>query len=274
MSGEERELRVLPISGLAEIGAGANLGEMISALAEIRDGDVVVIAQKAVSKAEDRVIRLSSAIPGAEARRLAAVLGKEPALVQLILDESSEVLRAERGVLITETRHGFVCANAGVDTSNLPEAGTVCLLPEDPDRSARRIRDELTTVAGEPGVGLSGQKRGVSGEAHPRLPSSIAVVIADSFGRAWRLGQSEVAIGCAGLVPLDDWRGRDDAHGHKLEATAIAVADEAAAAADLVRGKDSGIPAVVVRGLDRYVSSDDGPGAAALRRPRDEDLFR
>jgi coenzyme F420-0:L-glutamate ligase/coenzyme F420-1:gamma-L-glutamate ligase len=252
MSEEQRELRVLPILGLPEIGAGANLGEMISALAELHDGDVLVIAQKAVSKAEDRVIPLSSAIPGAEAHRLAAVLGKEPNLVQLILDESKEVLRAERNVLITETHHGFVCANAGIDTSNLPEEGTVCLLPEDPDASARRIREGIRVSAGV-------------------IP---AVVVADSFGRAWRLGQAEVAIGCAGLTPLDDWRGRRDTHGRELEATVIAIADEAAAAADLVRSKDSRVPAVIVRGLDRYVTSDNGAGAAALRRPRDEDLFR
>jgi coenzyme F420-0:L-glutamate ligase / coenzyme F420-1:gamma-L-glutamate ligase len=254
MSGEDRELRVLPVAGLPEIEAGANLGEMISALAQPRDGDVIVIAQKAVSKAEDRIIQLSSAIPGAEARRLAAVLGKEPALVQLILEESKEVLRAERSVLITETHHGFICANAGIDTSNLPEDGTVCLLPEDPDASARKLRAEIAIRFSE--------------------EPTIAVVIADSFGRAWRLGQAEVAIGCAGLTPLDDWRGRKDANGRKLEATQIAIADEAAAAADLVRDKDSRVPAVIVRGLGRFVTSDDGPGAVALRRPPDEDLFR
>ena len=252
MSDEQCELRVLPVPGLPEIEAGANLGGMISGLAEILDGDVVVIAQKAVSKAEDRVIHLSSAIPGAEARRLAAVLGKEPALVQLILEESKEILRAERNVLITETHHGFVCANAGIDTSNLPEDGTACLLPEDPDGSARRIRSEIRASAGV----------------------TPAVIVADSFGRAWRLGQVEVAIGCAGLTPLDDWRGRKDAHGQKLEATMIGVADEAAAAADLARSKDSRVPAVVVRGLDRFVTPGDGADAASLRRPPQEDLFR
>jgi coenzyme F420-0:L-glutamate ligase / coenzyme F420-1:gamma-L-glutamate ligase len=242
------EVRAIPVMGLPEIEEGAALGELITARTQIEAGDVVVISQKVVSKAEGRLRRLSSVIPGAEARKLAAVLGKEPALVELILEESSEVLRAERGVLITETRHGFICANAGIDTSNLSADDVVCLLPEDPDASARRIRGEL--------------------------PSTIGVVISDSFGRAWRLGQSEVAIGCAGLQPLDDWRGRADAHGRELEATLIAVADEAAAAADLVRGKDSRLPVVILRGLDRFVTSEDGPGAAALRRPRSEDLFR
>ncbi len=243
------ELRVFGVGGLPEIKEGMALGELIAAHAELEDGDIVVISQKVVSKAEGQTRRLSSVIPGAEARKLAAVLGKEPALVELILEESKEVLRAERNVLIVETRHGLVCANAGIDSSNVPDDDTVCLLPEDPDASARRIRRE---IVGE----------------------GSGVVISDSLGRAWRLGQTEVAIGCAGLQPLDDWRGRSDAHGRELEATVIAVADEVAAAADLVRGKDSGVPVVIVRGLDRFVSAEDGPGAAALRRPRDEDLFR
>lgn len=245
-------IEVLPVEGLSEFVEGMAVGAEIAARAEIAAGDVVVVSQKIVSKAEGRVRHLSSAIPGGEARRLAAVLGKDPALVELILEESAEVLRAERGVLIVETHHGFVCANAGVDTSNLPEEGTVSLLPEDPDASARRIRAEIRTAAGV----------------------SPAVIVSDSFGRAWRLGQTEVAIGCAGIAPLDDWRGRTDAEGRELEATLIAVADEAAGAADLVRDKTSRVPAVIVRGLDRYVSPEDGPGAAALRRPADEDLFR
>jgi coenzyme F420-0:L-glutamate ligase / coenzyme F420-1:gamma-L-glutamate ligase len=246
------ELLVLPVTGLPEIGEGMTLGELIAERSELRDGDVVVVAQKVVSKAEGRIRRLSSVLPGGEARRLAAVLGKEPALVELILAESREVLRAERGVLITETRHGFVCANAGIDSSNLPEPDTVSLLPEDPDGSARRIRGEIRDAAGV----------------------APAVIVADSFGRAWRLGQAEVAIGCAGISPLDDWRGRSDAGGRKLEANLIAIADEAAGAADLVRGKASGVPAALVRGLERFVGDDDGPGAASLRRPRHEDLFR
>ncbi|HWM54346.1 MAG TPA: coenzyme F420-0:L-glutamate ligase [Solirubrobacterales bacterium] len=270
---EAAELRVLPVAGLPEFTEGMRVGEEIAKSAELRDGDVVVVAQKIVSKTEGRVRRLSSVEASAEARRLAAALDKEPELVELVLQESREVLRAERGVLIVETHHGFVCANAGVDTSNLPEPGTACLLPEDPDASARKLRAEITAAtAGGPGVGLAGHS--TSGESHPRAPHSIGVVIADSFGRAWRLGQAEVAIGCAGLAPLDDWRGRGDAEGRKLEATLIAVADEAAAAADLVRDKTSRVPATIVRGLGRFVTPEDGPGAAALRRPRGEDLFR
>jgi coenzyme F420-0:L-glutamate ligase / coenzyme F420-1:gamma-L-glutamate ligase len=247
------ELRVVAVRGMPEVGEGTAIGEEIATrVGELHDGDVVVVSQKIVSKAEGRVRRLSSAIPGAEARRLAAVLGKEPALVELILAESREVLRAERDVLIAETHHGFVCANAGVDSSNLPEEGTVSLLPEDPDASARRIRAEIRTAAG----------------------TSPAVIVSDSFGRAWRLGQTEVAIGCAGIAPLDDWRGRTDTEGRELEATLIAIADQAAAAADLVRNKTSRVPAAIVRGLDRYVNSADGPGARGLQRPRGEDLFR
>jgi coenzyme F420-0:L-glutamate ligase/coenzyme F420-1:gamma-L-glutamate ligase len=245
-------LRVFGIEGLPEVTEGMRVGELVAGPAGLRDGDVVVVSQKIVSKAEGRIRRLSSVRPGEEARRLAAALGKEPAMVELILAESEEVLRAERGVLIAETRHGFVCANAGVDSSNLPEPDTVCLLPEDPDASARRIRREIRDAGGV----------------------TVAVIVSDSFGRAWRLGQAEVAIGCAGIAPLDDWRGREDAEGHALEATMIAIADEAAAAADLVRDKTSGVPAAIVRGLNRFVTENDGPGATTLRRPRDEDLFR
>jgi coenzyme F420-0:L-glutamate ligase / coenzyme F420-1:gamma-L-glutamate ligase len=236
---------------MPEIEDGDRLGELIAVRAELEGGDLVVISQKVVSKAEGRVVDLSTVRASDRAVQLAAELGKGPALVQLVLDESKEVIRAGRGVLICETRHGLVCANAGVDTSNVGE-GKAALLPIDPDASARRIRAELRDAGG----------------------ASAAVVVSDSFGRAWRRGQSEVAIGCAGLRPLDDWRGRTDSGGKELSATLIAIADEAAAAADLVRDKASRVPAAIVRGIERWVSEDDGPGAAALRRPREQDLFR
>ena len=210
-----------------------------------------MVAHKVVSKAEGRLRPLSEVEPGAEAERLAAEPGKDPRLVQAVLDEAAEVLRAERGVIVCVTRHGFVCANAGVDSSNAPE-GAVVLLPEDPDGSARRLRARI------------GELRGVR----------PAVIVSDSFGRAWRTGQTDVAIGAAGVVPVDDWRGRADSGGRELRATVIAVADSIAGAADLARAKDSRRPAVLVSGLGRYVTDADGPGAAALRRERDQDLFR
>jgi coenzyme F420-0:L-glutamate ligase/coenzyme F420-1:gamma-L-glutamate ligase len=186
--------------------------------------------------------------PGEEALRIAGIGGKDPRLVQLVLDEAAEVLRAERGVLVVETHHGFVCANAGIDLSNLPGDDTALLLPKDPDGSARALR--------------------------AALPSRPAVLITDSFGRAWRVGQVDVAIGAAGLALVDDWRGRSDAHGRELRATVAAVGDAIAAMADLARSKDASEPLVLVRGLDRFVTPEDGPGAAALRRPRQDDLFR
>ena len=210
-----------------------------------------MVAHKIVSKSEGRVRSLEDVQADERARALASEHRKDPRLVQLILDESARLLRAERGVLICETRHGLVCANAGVDQSN-SAPGQVVLLPDDPDASAREIRAGLAS-----GLGV-----------HP------ALVIADSFGRAWRLGEIDVALGASGLVPLEDWSGRRDAFGRELRVTAIALADEIAAAADLVRRKDSREPAVIVRGLERYVTAEDGPGAAALRRPPEQDLFR
>jgi coenzyme F420-0:L-glutamate ligase/coenzyme F420-1:gamma-L-glutamate ligase len=212
---------------------------------------VLVVAHKVVSKAEGRTRRLDEIEPSERARELASDHDKDPRLVQAVLDETATLLRAERGVLICETRGGLVCANAGVDQSNAPP-GELILLPEDPDRSARELR-----------AGIGGLRG-----ARP------AVLISDSFGRPWRLGQADVAIGAAGLVPLDDWRGRLDASARELRATAIAVADALAAAADLARAKSSSEPAVLARGLERFVITDDGPGAHALRRPREDDLFR
>ena len=232
------------IAGLPEIQPGDDLAALLAGHAQA--GDVLVLAHKIVSKAEGRIRALSDIAPGDAARAYAQKLGKDARHVQAVLDESIEVLRDER-VLICRTRHGFVCANAGVDQSNAP-ADSVILLPEDPDASARRLRASL--------------------------PDRPAVVVADSFGRAWRVAQCDVAIGVAGLAPVEDWQGRPDRSGRDLHATAIAIADEAAAAADLARaGKDAGEPAVVVRGLERFVTEDDGPGAAALIRSRADDLF-
>jgi coenzyme F420-0:L-glutamate ligase / coenzyme F420-1:gamma-L-glutamate ligase len=245
-------LEILPVDGLPEIREGDPLGELIGARIELEDGDIVVISQKAVSKAEGRVRRLADVSVSERARDLAAELGKDPALIQLILDESRNVIRAERGVLIVETNRGWICANAGIDSSNVPEEGVVALLPADPDASARRIRRELRRATGH----------------------APAVIVSDSFGRPWRLGQADVAIGCAGVLPLDDWRGRRDREGRPLAATVVASADEIAAAADLVRDKDAGFPAATVRGLSHLVIGDDGPGAAAIQRPARDDLFR
>lgn len=252
-----RRVEVIAVEGLPEIGAGDPLGALIAgalgeAGAELGAGDVVVVSQKAVSKAEGRTVDLADVKPGERAAEMAARLGKDPRLVELILRESAEVVRAERGVLIVEGRSGWISANAGIDASNVPGTDRVVLLPVDADASARRLRAELTEACG----------------ARP------GVVVADSFGRPWRLGQVDVAIGCAGIAPLDDWRGRADRHGTELAATVIAAADELAAAADLARGKDDGVPAALIRGVERYVTENDGPGAAAIRRSRDEDLFR
>jgi coenzyme F420-0:L-glutamate ligase / coenzyme F420-1:gamma-L-glutamate ligase len=211
-----------------------------------------VIAHKVVSKAEGRVRSLDEISPGERALELAAEHAKDARLVQAVLDESAELLRARDGVFICVTHHGFVCANAGVDQSNASRPGEVILLPVDPDESARALRA---------GIGAA-------------LGVRPAVVISDSFGRPWRLGQTDVAIGAAGLTVLEDWSGRPDAYGRDLRVTSIAIADAAAAAADLARAKDERRPAVLVRGLVRYVTADDGPGAAALRRAPEQDLFR
>jgi coenzyme F420-0:L-glutamate ligase / coenzyme F420-1:gamma-L-glutamate ligase len=248
-------LEAASLPGIPEIEPGADLGLLIAdaaarASVEISSGDVLVVAQKAASKAEGRLRALDQVDPTERALTLATALDKDPRLVQLILDESSEVLRAERGVLITRTRQGHVCANAGIDSSNVP-GELVSLLPEDSDHSARRLRAEL------------GRRLGVS----------PAIVVSDSFGRPWRLGQVDVAIGCAGLRPLDDRRGYPDALGHQLKATLPAIADEAAAAAGLARLKEGREAVVAVRGLERYVIESDGPGAAALVRAREDDLF-
>ena len=236
------------------MGAGDDLAALVAAAAppDLADGDVLVIAHKVVSKAEGRVRSLDEIAPGERALELAAEHGKDARLVQAVLDESAELLRAHDGVFICATHHGFVCANAGIDQSNASRPGELVLLPVDPDESARGLRAALGAALG----------------ARP------AVVISDSFGRPWRLGQTDVALGAAGLTVLDDWSGRPDAYGRDLRVTSLAIADAAAAAADLARAKDERRPAVLVRGLERYVTVDDGPGAAALRRAPEQDLFR
>jgi len=243
--------RALP--GIPEVARGDDLAALLAAGRgeTFAPGEVLVVAHKVVSKAEGRVVRLDDVTPSARAVELAAALGKDDARhVEVVLRESAEVVRAERGVLICRTHHGFVCANAGVDASNAAGDGELILLPTDPDASARALRTAL--------------------------PGSPAVIVADSFGRAWRHGQCDVAVGIAGLAPLEDFRGATDRAGRELRATWIATADQIAAAADLARGgKDAGDPAVVLSGLERHVlpPGDDGPGVAALLRTRDEDLF-
>jgi coenzyme F420-0:L-glutamate ligase/coenzyme F420-1:gamma-L-glutamate ligase len=246
-------LSAAAVEGLPEIERGTDLAGLLARCApDLADGDVVVIAHKVVSKAEGRIVALSEVSPSTRAERLGAELERDPRHVQVVLDQSRAVLRAERRVLICVTHHGLVCANAGVDASNAPAPETLVLLPQDPDSSARQLRSRLRHL----------------------LDVRPAILITDSFGRAWRHGQCDVAIGCAGLAPLEDWRGRTDAVGRELKATWIAVADELAAAADLARTKDGRQPVVVVRGAQRHVIDDDGPGASALLRPQEEDLFR
>ncbi|HWF32985.1 MAG TPA: coenzyme F420-0:L-glutamate ligase [Solirubrobacteraceae bacterium] len=252
------------VAGLPELRAGDDLAELIAAATEdegerLRDGQLLVIAHKAVSKSEGAVVSLRDVAPSDRARELAdGPLAppdgsvRDARVVQVVLDQSSEIVRAERGVLIARTRHGFVCANAGVDASNSADPDTLIVLPRDPDGSARRIRARLRELCG----------------------ARVGVLITDSFGRAWRHGQLDVAIGLAGMQPLDDWRGLTDSSGLQLRATWLAVADAAAALGELARAKDSREPVVVLDGLERYLSDDDGPGAAALLRPLEEDMFR
>jgi coenzyme F420-0:L-glutamate ligase/coenzyme F420-1:gamma-L-glutamate ligase len=248
------DLAALP--ALPEVRVGDDLGTLLAAAAEqldggLQDGDVLAIAHKVVSKAEGRVVALADVTPGPAARSLAAQHGKDPRLVEVILGETAQLVRADSGRLICRTHHGFVCANAGVDQSNAGAPGRAVLLPRDPDGSARALRAAV----------------------RERLGTSPAVIVTDSFGRAWRQGQCEIALGCAGLAPLEDWRGRADTVGRTMHATVIAIADEAAAAADLARAKDSREPAIRVRGLARHVTAEDGPGAAALLRSPERDLF-
>lgn len=244
-------LEVTALAELPEIVPGDDLVALILERWAPADGDVLVVAQKVVSKVEDRFVDPADVTPGERALELAAATDKDPVLVQVVLDETRNVLRAAPGVLITETVHGMICANAGVDASNVP-GERLLLLPRDPDGSARVLRAELARRGG----------------------CRVGVVISDSFGRAWRHGQLDVAIGCAGIDPLLDARGERDREGRELNAAVQAVADELAAAADLARSKASGEPVVVVRGRADLVTEEDGPGVSVSLRDAAEDLFR
>jgi coenzyme F420-0:L-glutamate ligase / coenzyme F420-1:gamma-L-glutamate ligase len=240
------ELRVIPVRGIPELEKGDDLGALLAEAAEFEAGDVLVVAQKAVSKVEGRVVSLDGVEPSEHARELA---GEEDARrLEIVLRESREILRSRPPLVIAQTRHGFVCASAGVDASNAKGPGTLVLLPLDPDDSARRLRERVQELAGV----------------------DVGVVVSDSFGRAWRRGTTDVALGVAGIVPLFDLKGTRDSMGYELHATEIAVADEIAGAAELVMGKTAGIPAAIVRGL---AVVGDGSGAD-LVMPRERDLFR
>jgi coenzyme F420-0:L-glutamate ligase/coenzyme F420-1:gamma-L-glutamate ligase len=247
------KVEIIGISGIPEVGEGDDLAALIlTALSnseiELKDGDVAVVAQKIVSKAEGRLVSLESVEPGNRAQEWARAYDKDPRVVEVVLRESKRIVRMERGVLISETEHGFVCANAGVDTSNVAE-GTVALLPEDPDASARLIRSSLETASGV----------------------RLAVIVSDTFGRPWREGLVNVALGVSGMASLIDYRGQMDSQGNPLRVTVIAVADELASAAELVMKKSVGVPAVIIRGYDHH--SVDGSGRELIRVPG-LDLFR
>lgn len=250
---DSMEIAILPIPGVPEIREGDNLPSTILAAARrakiiFKHGDVLVVAQKIVSKSEGCTACLSEIDPSPKARALAKALNKDPRLIEIILRESRRIVRSDH-VLIVETHHGFVCANAGVDQSNVPGEDVVTLLPRDPDRSARRLAAALSK----------------------RTRKRIAVIISDTFGRPWRLGLTNIAIGAAGVPALLDLRGTHDRDGKSLHATILAPADELAAAAGLAMGKAAGTPAVIIRG---YLFRPTNDSAARIIRPAHEDLFR
>ncbi|MGQ9468766.1 MAG: coenzyme F420-0:L-glutamate ligase [Nitrososphaerales archaeon] len=248
------EIKIMGIKEIPEVKPGDNLADLLIDVIQrqgikIMDNDVIVVTHKIVSKAEGRLVDLRKIKPSDFALKISKRREKDPRMVEVILREAKRIVRMERGVIIAETRHGFVCANAGVDKSNVRGEDTVSLLPIDPDKSARQIRDEI--------------KR--------RLDADVAVIICDTFGRPWREGQTNVAIGVAGLEPILDYRGKKDSYGYTLKVTAIAVADELASAAELVMGKLEMVPIAIIRGY-QYI---EGEGSIkSLIRPRSRDLFR
>ena len=240
-------ISLLPVRGLPEIQAGDDLGALIAARAELADGDVVVVAQKAVSKAEGRIVRIDELEPSAKAVELAGD-ERDPREVEAVLREAKRIVRERGPLVIAETQHGFICASAGVDHSNAPEPGTLVLLPLDPDASARELRQRLRELTGR----------------------TVGVVVTDSFGRPFRQGTTDVALGVAGIPALLDLRGTTDRVGYVLRSSRVAIADEIAAAADLARGKAEGVPVVIVRGL---ALDGDGTGQEIVIEP-ELDLFR
>ncbi len=247
MSGVE----LIPIQGFPEVRPGDDLAGMVAEAVEssLRDGDVLVVTHKVVSKAEGRIVDLRTVEPSALAKGYAAEHGKDARQIEVVFRESRRIVRMYRGIVISETHHGFVCANAGVDASNVSGEDTVCLLPLDPDASAAKLRDALSE----------------------RLGVEVPVLISDSFGRAWRFGITDVAIGIAGMDPLADYRGQNDPHGRPMEASVLAVADEIAGAAELVMGKTAGVPLAVVRG---YEYGREGGTGQDLLMPPERDMFR
>lgn len=246
-------IEILPLTGLPEVTPGDDIAGAIIAAARLNDlrvldGDIFVVAQKIVSKSEGRIVRLERIKPSERAGAWAQEWGKDARLIELVLRESKRIVRMERGIIIAETHHGFVCANAGIDVSNAEE-GMAILLPEKPDASARSLQARLSEAFG----------------------CHVGVIVSDTFGRAWREGLVNVALGVAGLSPLIDHRGRADAHGRPLQATVIAVADELAAAGELVMGKSERIPVALVRRVK--IESRSGSGADLIR-PAEKDLFR
>jgi len=241
----------MPVTGIPEVHPGDDLPEVIARAVgeDLRTGDILVVTHKIVSKAEGRLVDLRTVEPSALAKGFATRYEKDPRQIEVVLRESRRIVRMDHGLIISETHHGFVCANAGVDASNVPGEETVCLLPVDPDSSAAKLRGALAFQVG----------------------SDLAVIISDSFGRAWREGITNVAIGVAGMEPLADYRGQIDPHGFPLAASILAVADELAAATELVMGKTTGIPAAIIRNY----AYKPGPGTARdLLMAPERDLFR
>jgi len=246
-------IELIGVPGIPEVAEGDDVAALIAralsnAGLEVVDGDVLVVAQKIVSKAEGRIVKLDSVEASARAQEWASAYDKDARVVEVVLRESKRIVRMERGVLISETEHGFVCANAGVDTSNVAE-GTVTLLPQDPDASARQIRSELEAAFGV----------------------RIAVIVSDTFGRPWREGLVNVALGVSGIGPRIDYSGQKDSHGNALKVTVIAIADELASAAELVMKKSAGIPVAMIRGFDYEARQSSG---GELIRAQELDLFR